>query len=42
MIPPAIFFFVSFQLLAVTRELMLKRYGIDVAWTPFIKPPVMG
>jgi len=30
MIPPAIFFFVSFQLLAFTRALMLKRYGIEV------------
>ena len=30
LIPPAGFFFVSFQLLAFTRELMLKRYGIDV------------
>jgi hypothetical protein len=29
MIPPAAFFFVSFQLLALTRELMLKRYGIE-------------
>ena len=31
MIPPVIFFFVAFQLLAFTRELMLKRYGIDAA-----------
>src|SRR5947207_5400718 len=30
MIPPVIFFFVSFQLLAFTRALMLKRYGIEV------------
>ena len=30
MIPPAAFFFVSFQLLALTRALMLRRYGIDV------------
>jgi hypothetical protein len=30
MIPPAIFFFVTFQLLAFTRALMLKRYGIEV------------
>ena len=29
MIPPAAFFFVSFQLLALTRALMLKRYGIE-------------
>jgi hypothetical protein len=30
MIPPVIFFFVTFQLLALTRALILKRYGIDV------------
>jgi|ERR1022692_1632507 hypothetical protein len=30
MIPPVIFFFVSFQLLAFTRALMLRRYGIEV------------
>ena len=30
MIPPAIYFFVTFQLLALTRALMLKQYGIDV------------
>ena len=30
MIPPIIFFFVSFQLLALTRALMLKQYGIEV------------
>jgi hypothetical protein len=30
MIPPVIFFFIAFQLLAFTRGLMLKRYGIDV------------
>ena len=30
MIPPAVFFFVTFQLLALTRALMLKQYGIDV------------
>jgi hypothetical protein len=30
MIPPALFFFVTFQLLAFTHTLMLKRYGIDV------------
>jgi len=29
-IPPAAFFFVAFQLLAFTRALMLKRYGIEV------------
>jgi hypothetical protein len=29
MIPPVIFFFVTFQLLCFTRALMLKRYGID-------------
>lgn len=31
MIPPATFFFVSFQLLALTRALMLKQYGIEAA-----------
>src|SRR5260221_8515736 len=30
MIAPTLFFFVTFQLLALTRALMLKRYGIDV------------
>lgn len=30
MIPPATFFFISFQLLAFTRALMLKQYGIEV------------
>ena len=30
MIPPAAFFFVSFQLLALTRALMLKQYDIEV------------
>ena len=30
MIPPTAFFFVSFQLLALTRALMLKRYDIEV------------
>jgi hypothetical protein len=29
MIPPAVFFFVTFQLLALTRALMLKQYGIE-------------
>jgi hypothetical protein len=29
MIPPVTFFFITFQLLAFTRALMLKRYGID-------------
>jgi hypothetical protein len=29
-IPPAVFFFVAFQLLAFTRSLMLRQYGIDV------------
>jgi hypothetical protein len=28
-IPPAVFFFVSFQLLALSKSLMLKQYGID-------------
>jgi hypothetical protein len=31
MIPPVTFFFITFQLLAFTRALMLKRYGIDEA-----------
>jgi hypothetical protein len=31
MIPPVVFFFVSFQLLAFTRALMLKGYGIEVS-----------
>jgi hypothetical protein len=31
MIPPATFFFITFQLLAFTRALMLKRYGIGEA-----------
>ncbi len=30
MIPPAIFFFVTFQLLALTRALMLKRSGFEL------------
>ena len=30
MIPPVLFFFISFQLLAITRALMLKQYGIEV------------
>jgi hypothetical protein len=30
MIPPVTFFFVSFQLLAFTRALMLRQYGIEV------------
>jgi hypothetical protein len=30
MIPPTVFFFVAFQLLAFTRSLMLKRYDIEV------------
>ncbi len=29
-IPPAVFFFVAFQLLAFTKSLMLRQYGIDV------------
>lgn len=31
MIPPVTFFFVTFQLLALTRGLMLKRYGIEAS-----------
>lgn len=30
-IPPAIFFFVAFQVIAFTRALMLKEYGIEVS-----------
>ena len=30
-VPPAIFFFVAFQLLAFTRSLMLQAYGIEVS-----------
>src|SRR5258708_3024950 len=30
MIPPVIFFFIAFQLLAFTRALMLRQYGIEV------------
>jgi hypothetical protein len=30
-IPPAVFFFISFQLLAFTRSLILKNYGIEVS-----------
>ncbi len=30
MIPPVLFFFISFQLLAFTRALMLRRYDIEV------------
>lgn len=29
-IPPAVFFFIAFQLLAFTQSLMLRQYGIDV------------
>ena len=29
-IPPAVFFFIGFQLLALTQSLMLRQYGIDV------------
>lgn len=31
LIPPVTFFFISFQLLAFTRALMLRQYGIEVA-----------
>ena len=30
-LPPTIFFFVAFQLIAFTRALMLQRYGIEVS-----------
>lgn len=31
LVPPMIFFFVAFQLLALTQALMLRQYGIEVA-----------
>jgi hypothetical protein len=37
-IPPAVFFFVSFQLLALTQSLMLRQYGIDV--TTFVEATI--
>jgi hypothetical protein len=30
-IPPAIFFFIAFHIIAITRALMLERYGIQVS-----------
>ena len=30
-IPPSVFFFISFQLLAFTRALILKEYGIQIS-----------
>ena len=30
-IPPALFFFITFQLIAVTRDLMLQRYDIRIS-----------
>ena len=38
LIPPAAFFFVAFQLLAFTRALMLKQYGIEV--TDFLEATI--
>jgi hypothetical protein len=38
LIPPAAYFFVAFQLLAFTRELMLKQYGIKV--TDFLEATI--
>jgi hypothetical protein len=38
MVPPALFFFIAFQLLALTRALMLKRYGIDL--TTFVSATI--
>lgn len=38
LIPPATFFFVAFQLLAFTRALMLKQYGIEV--TTFLEATI--
>jgi hypothetical protein len=38
LIPPATFFFVSFQLLAFTRSLMLRQYGIEV--TAFLEATI--
>jgi len=37
-IPPAIFFFVAFQLIAFTQSLMLQEYGVQVA--TFVKATV--
>jgi hypothetical protein len=30
-IPPAVFFFITFQVIALTRALMLQKYGIQVS-----------
>ena len=38
LIPPASFFFVAFQLLAFTRALMLRQYGIEV--TAFLEATI--
>ena len=38
LIPPVVFFFVAFQLLAFTRALMLKQYGIEV--TDFLEATI--
>ncbi len=40
MIPPAIFFFITFQLLALTQALILKEYGISV--TAFLNATIMA
>jgi hypothetical protein len=40
LIPPATFFFVAFQLLAFTRSLMLRQYGIEV--TTFVAATIGG
>lgn len=37
-IPPAVFFFIAFQLLAFTKSLMLKQYDIDV--TTFVEATI--
>lgn len=38
MIPPATFFFISFQLLAFTQALMLRQYGIEI--TVFVEATI--
>ena len=30
-IPPTVFFFITFQLITITRDLMLQRYGIRIS-----------
>jgi hypothetical protein len=40
LVPVTLFFFVAFQLLALTQSLMLKQYGIDV--TTFLAATLMA